>query len=36
MAIFSSGAYSAEEASKFVQELRQFLSTLPDLQIKDL
>lgn len=36
MTVFTSGAYNAEEANTFIGELRDFLSTLPDLQIKDL
>lgn len=36
MTAFSSGAYNAEEAKDFIKELRDFLSSLPNLQIKDL
>jgi hypothetical protein len=32
----NAASYTAEEASKFLTELRNFLSTLPNLQIKDL
>ena len=36
MTNYSSGAFDAEEANHFITELKEFLSKLPNLQIKDL